>query len=54
VEKRGANNDYFIGSKDFIIPEVAMLSLCLFHVFIFFLEIHFEAPNEKKVLLRPE
>ncbi len=42
------DNDYFIGSEDFIIPEAAMFSL--YHSMFFFLEIYFETPNVKTTL----
>jgi hypothetical protein len=40
-------NDYLIGSKNFIILEVATFSLCHSMFLFFFLEIYFEAPKEK-------
>jgi hypothetical protein len=41
-------NHYLIGSKDFIITEVAMFSLCRFMFGYFFREIYFEAKMRKK------
>jgi hypothetical protein len=50
---KGRNNDYFIGSKDFIIQEVAMFSLC-HSMFLFFSWKFILKPQMKKLLLRPE
>jgi hypothetical protein len=47
------SDDYFIGSKDFIILEVAMFSLC-HSMFTFFSWKFILKPQMKKLLLRPE